>query len=125
MIGQNRPAVSAAVLQAFPGATVISSVLVRDAASGRSYERLVTVRSGRTTVVVTAQCIPGARVRPARIGRAPANEVGGTGPRRVEVVVAGGDGCSVSVAADVDGGTTMPEPAVIALAYDPALQLTP
>jgi hypothetical protein len=128
VLAQADPATLAAVRRAFPGADVVSSVAVRDAGSGRLYRRVVVARSDRTTLIVSAQCIPGASSGPRRVLRgAPGPAVAGslvTYSHRLQIIVPGGSGCSASVEADVSGVPPPNEAPVFALAADPAMLVT-
>ena len=125
VLAQGDPALAAALHRAFPGADVVSSVVVRDAGSGRTYHRVVIARLAGTTLIVSAQCIPGTRPGPRRVLRAAPAIGGSLGSSRLEIIVPGRGGCSASVEADVAGGTRADDAAVAALADDPALQDTP
>ena len=67
VLAQVDPLLTAALHRTFPGVDVVSSVVVRDASSGRTYRRVVVARSAGTTLIVSAQCIPGTSAGPRRV----------------------------------------------------------
>lgn len=126
VLAQVDPSLVAALHRTFPGVDVVSSVVVRDAASGRLYRRAVVARSARTTLIVSTQCIPGTRPVPRRALRAAPSPGGRVGmfSHRLEVVLPGRDGCSASVEADVAGLDPPDDAPLFALAADPAVLAT-
>ena len=129
VLAQVDASMTTALRHAFPGADVVSAAVVRDAGSGRVYHRVVIARTAATTLILSAQCIPGTRPGPRRVLRDAPSAGGGssvaTYSHRLEVIVAGRAGCSASVEADVAGAGRPDEAAVLALADDPSLQATP
>jgi hypothetical protein len=128
VLAQVDASMATALHHAFPGANVVSGVVIREAGSGRVYRRVVVARSAGTTLILSAQCIPGSRPGPRRVLRdAPPAAGGGnlaTYSHRLEVIVPGRAGCSASVEADVAGARRPDDAAVLALADDPSLQAT-
>ncbi len=105
----------------FPDATVVSSVAVVDAATGRPVQSTIVllVPSG-VEVSALAQCVPGAAPIPARAAPLPT-----VGPAQADFVVAGQQGCSVAVAAQIPQSVPVPLRLLQRLAGDPDAQLRP
>jgi hypothetical protein len=105
----------------FPDATVVSSVAVVDAATGRTVQSTIVLRTpSGVEVSALAQCVPGAAPIPARAAPLPT-----VGPAQADFVVAGQPGCSVAVAAQIPQSVPVPLRLLRRLASDPDAQLRP
>jgi hypothetical protein len=103
----------------FPDATVLSSVSVTDAATGRAVQTTIVLRTpAGLEISALAQCVPGAG--PVANRAAPLPTVG---PAQADFVVAGRPGCSVAVAAQIPRSVLVPVPQLQQLAADPDAQL--
>jgi hypothetical protein len=105
----------------FPDATVLSSVSVTSAESGRTVQATIVLRApSGLEVSAIAQCVPGAAPIPSRAAPLPP-----VGPAQADFVVPGGPGCSVSVTAQVPRSVPVPAALLERLAGDPQVQLGP
>jgi hypothetical protein len=105
--------------QLFPDATVLSSVSVTNAATGRAVQTTIVLWTPTgLEVSALAQCVPGAG--PVADRAAPLPSVG---PAQADFVVAGRPGCSVAVAAQIPRSVPVPLTQLRQLAADPDSQL--
>jgi hypothetical protein len=103
----------------FPDATVLSSVSVTDAATGRAVQTTIVLRTpAGLELSALAQCVPGAGPIPIRAAPLPA-----VGPAQADFVVPGRPGCSVAVAAQIPRSVPVPLEQLRRLAADPDAQL--
>jgi hypothetical protein len=105
--------------QLFPDATVLSSVSVTNAATGRTVQTTIVLRTpAGVELSALTQCVPGAGPIPTRAAPLPA-----VGPAQADFVVAGRPGCSVAVAAQIPRSVPVPLRQLQQLATDPDAQL--
>jgi|GEM_PF-1785138 len=103
----------------FPDATVLSSVAVTDAGTGRTVQATIVLRTvSGSELTAVAQCVPGAGPIPARAASLPA-----LGPAQADFIVPGRPGCSVAVAAQIPRSVPVPVEQLRRLAADPDAQL--
>jgi hypothetical protein len=105
----------------FPDATVLSSVAVTTADTGRTVQSTIVLRTpAGLELSALAQCVPGAGPVAARAASLPA-----VGPAQADFVVPGRPGCSVAVAAQIPRSVPVPLKQLRRLAADPDAQLRP
>lgn len=103
----------------FPDATVLSSVSVTNAGTGRTVQASIVLRTvSGLELSALAQCVPGAAPIPARAASLPA-----VGPAQADFIVPGRPGCSVAVAAQIPRSVRVPLEQLRRLAADPDAQL--
>ena len=125
------PDLTAAFARAFPGGQVLAAQTTFDARGDRSYRTsLIGLIEGASTASVSAQCVRGAPGSTPRLDRSNTASVDLSGNsvidfRQLSMLVPGRPGCGVTLLLRTRGPDVRFEDAAMALARDPAIQLSP